>query len=265
MTELLTSPQVGRLLGVTATTVKRWQASGLLQSSLTPGGHHRFDRSQIERFLSEQSGASDDAAERLVGFMLEDAGPYALQGAMMELRGRLGSWWSVADELGKALAELGRQWQTGVLTIAEEHFATRRFQQALWACIATLPTPPQRPNCLLASAQGDDHTLGLSLAKLCLHEAGWNSMWLGSPTPTVVLVDAIDRYRPQIVAVTASGFSAQAETLKAQYEMIAGACRGCGATLVLGGEGAWPAKPSQGHRILAFADFAELLRMDRSN
>lgn len=263
MTELLTAPQVARLLGVTATTIKRWEASGLIESSLTPGGHHRFRRGEIERLLHMQGAQPDDTSHRLVELMLSGDEPFALQACMMELRGRLGAWFRVADELGKALAELGRQWETGVRTIAQEHVATRQFQQALWACMASLPSPPKRPSCLLAAAQGEDHTLGLSLAKLCLREAGWNTIWLGSPTPGAVLIEAIGNYQPQMVTVTASSFSSDSEDLEVQYRKIADACRQCGAEIVLGGQGSWPEKPSQGHRVRTFAEFAALLGRDR--
>ena len=263
MTEFLTAPQAARLLGVTATTVKRWEANGLIHGSLSPGGHRRFKRGEIERFIHSRGEQPDDIAHQLVELMMSDDGPFALQGFIMELRGRLGAWFRVADELGKALVELGRQWETGVRTIAQEHVATRRFQQALWACISSLPSPPKQPSCLLAAAEGHEHTLGLSLAKLCLREAGWNTIWLGSPTPIAALIEAIDRYRPTMVAVTASSFSCETIELKRQCKIIANACRGCGAEIVLGGEGAWPDRPAQGRRIRTFAEFAALLRRDQ--
>ena len=42
-----------------------------------------------------------------------------------------------------------------------------------------LPVGERGPVCLLACAEGDDHTLGLSLAELCLREAGWATLWAG--------------------------------------------------------------------------------------
>jgi hypothetical protein len=38
---------------------------------------------------------------------------------------------------------------------------------------------------VLAWAEGDEHTLGLPLAELCLVELGWTPLWLGARTPTV--------------------------------------------------------------------------------
>jgi excisionase family DNA binding protein len=263
MTELLTAPQVARLLGVTATTIKRWEASGLLEAHLTPGGHYRFKRDEIVRYRHAQSGQPDDLPGQLIELMLGGDDDFVLQGVIVQMRGRLGAWYRVADELGKALTELGRQWELGVRTVAEEHVATRRIQHALWACMASLPSPPGQPRCLLAAAQGEDHTLGLSLAKLCLREAGWNTIWLGSPTPGAVLIEAIGNYQPQMVTVTASSFSSDSEDLEAQYRKIADACRQCGAEIVLGGEGSWPDRPTHGHRVRTFAEFAALLGRDR--
>ncbi len=62
-----------------------------------------------------------------------------------------------------------------------------------------------------------------------------------------------------MVAVSASAWSGNAEILLRHCRTIASACRNCGATLVLGGEGAWPEKPSRGHRVRSFAEFATLL------
>jgi excisionase family DNA binding protein len=263
MTELLTAPQVARLLGVTATTVKRWEANGLLESSLTPGGHYRFKRGEIDRFRQAQGEQPDDIGSRLVELMLTGDDSFELQGALMEMRGRLGAWFHVAEEVGKALAVLGHQWETGSRTVADEHIATRRLQHALWVCISSLPSPSQQPICLLAAAEGDEHTLGLPLAKLCLREAGWKALWLGSPTPTDILVKAVEQYRPQMVAVSASANSNDSKSLEQQYRTIAHACRDCGAEIVLGGEGAWPDRPLQGSRVRTFAQFAELIGRSR--
>lgn len=47
--EYLTRSDVARLLGVSPNTVTRWAREGRLPSHLTLGGHHRFERSAIER------------------------------------------------------------------------------------------------------------------------------------------------------------------------------------------------------------------------
>jgi len=259
MTELMTAPEVARLLGVNATTIKRWVDQGRLQCAVTPGGHRRFERGEIERFLRGHGGRSRDVTFRFLEHLLQAGDVYGLQSVMLEMRAQLGAWWRVADGLGAALTELGRQWERGDCTISQEHEASRRFQQALWGCVAALPSPAGGPLCLLAALEGDGHTLGLSLADICLREANWASRWLGSPTPTLVLVEAVEHYRPRLVAMSASAYSRDVATLDRHHRTIAEACRRVGASLVLGGDGAWPQKPVIGHRVRTFEEFASVL------
>jgi len=259
MAALLTTPDVARLLGVTDTTVKRWIAQGRLQCVTTPGGHRRFERGEIERFRQALGGRSDDLEFQFLQHLLEGRDIFKLQSVLIEMRGRLGAWWRVADILGAALTELGQEWERGLCSIFQEHQASRRFQQALWGCVAGLPSPSQEARSLLAAVEGDEHTRGLSLAELCLREAGWKSLWLGSPTPTPVLIEAIQKSAPRMVAVSASVFSSDSAILDRHCRSIASACRQCGATLILGGRGAWPQSPAEGHRVHTFAEFAPLL------
>lgn len=52
--ELLTPSEVARLFKVDPKTVTRWAHSGKLVSITTPGGHKRFRRSEVEKFLGPQ-------------------------------------------------------------------------------------------------------------------------------------------------------------------------------------------------------------------
>jgi excisionase family DNA binding protein len=45
----LTRSEVSRLLGVSPNTVTRWAREGRLPCQVTLGGHHRFDREQVEQ------------------------------------------------------------------------------------------------------------------------------------------------------------------------------------------------------------------------
>ena len=194
MTELLTAPEAARLLGVNATTIKRWVDQGRLPCAVTPGGHRRFERREIERFFQAHGGGPQDMVSRLLERLLTGGDVHSLQSLMLDVRSKLGAWWRVADVLGATMAELGRQWERGNCTIFQEHEATQLFQQALWGCIAALPSPPDGPLCLLSAVEGDIHTLGLSLANICLREANWRSRWFGSPMPTSVLAEAVEHY-----------------------------------------------------------------------
>ncbi|MGH7870077.1 MAG: helix-turn-helix domain-containing protein, partial [Candidatus Dormibacteraceae bacterium] len=47
--------EAARLLGVTATTLRRWSDSGHLPRLTTPGGHRRFAREAVEALLPATS------------------------------------------------------------------------------------------------------------------------------------------------------------------------------------------------------------------
>lgn len=49
---LITTSDLARALGVDVSTVRRWVLSSKIKPSLTtPGGHHRFDLSQVREQL----------------------------------------------------------------------------------------------------------------------------------------------------------------------------------------------------------------------
>jgi excisionase family DNA binding protein len=52
--ELMTPGEVARLFGVDPKTVSRWANAGKISYRITPGGHRRFQASEIKAMLSAQ-------------------------------------------------------------------------------------------------------------------------------------------------------------------------------------------------------------------
>lgn len=65
---LLKPAEVANLLGVAPVTVRAWAAKGLFANRLTPGGHRRFARYEVERFARQRgmwmATASPSVAQR---------------------------------------------------------------------------------------------------------------------------------------------------------------------------------------------------------
>jgi excisionase family DNA binding protein len=256
MSDLITSAEAARLAGVGPTAIKRWADSGLLPCVKTAGGHRRFERQEVERFM--RNGAAVEESGDWSGWieaLTTDASVHLLQARLLEERARHGAWHLVADSLGDLLAELGRRWAAGRMSTIEEHIASAGLQRALASVTETIPVAPGAPRCLLASAEGDDHTLGLSLVELCLAEAGWRAEWAGGRTPSADVVDRLGTGAIGMVALSASAASSNARVLGDAARQVGEACRAAGVPLVLGGAGAWPDSPPSGRRFRALPPF----------
>jgi excisionase family DNA binding protein len=255
MDDFVSTREVARLAGVGPSAVKRWADAGELPCSRTAGGHRRFARAEVERFLGRQApGAASARRDPWTEALLDARDPLGLEARLLAERARTGAWHRVAETTGAALATLGTLWRTGELSIVEEHLASERLSRALARAGEAIPLGAGAPWALLAAAEGDDHTLGLALAELVLREAGWATLWAGRRTPTAELAAAVSRGGAQLLAVSASEASRDAVGLRREAEALGRACRVAGIPLVLGGGGAWPERPRYGLRLRSFEE-----------
>jgi excisionase family DNA binding protein len=262
--ELLTSTEVARLLGVGPTTVKRWTDAGVIRCIKTPGQHRRIPRSEVDRLLLHTDGAAAlNRVAEWIGLLTGDGGVHALQSELLMDRTRLGSWWKVGELVGNVIEEIGRGWEQGTISILEEHLASTRLGRALARVSEELPTASGAPRCLLVSALGDEHTLGLSLVELCLRELGMATRWAGARTPIAEIVAVLERREIEIVLVSASSASVHAPPLVEQTRALGEACRRAGAQLILGGRGGWPEAPLDALRYHTLGELHRAL-LDRS-
>lgn len=196
--------------------------------------------------------------ERWCDRLLQEAGPYALHAALLEERARLGTWYRVADFVGDVLEDLGSRWARDECSVIDEHAASHHLTTVLDQVAAVIAVAAGAPRCVLATAEGDTHSLGLSLAEIAAREAGWECLWVGSP----ITLDELTNGLPadcQLLAVSASSASCDADELSRQAGIMADACGARGIRLVLGGSGAWPDKPSYGVRLRSFEEFHDVL------
>ena len=295
MDEFLTTAEAARAAGVGVSSIKRWADRNLIRVIRTPGGHRRVDRKDLIRFLRESSGAGDgrrslqesrtsqpsdlprarpldssfhdefDPEDQPQSYraaywadIMQDADLFSLQGFLLQARGRLGSWHAVADEAAEGLSELGRRWAQGDLTILEEHVASENLSRALTALMESMPRPTYAPECLLACPSWETHTLGLSFLQLCLREAGWRVLWVGS-APVSELNRVAASGELDMIALSASAASPEQKKLDEVAEQLGAACAQSGTRLVLGGRGAWPDQPACGTRLHSFGQFSSFL------
>jgi len=260
---LLSTAEAARFMGVGPTSVKRWADTGLLPCVRTAGGHRRFTRGALEHFARLQSHEEPtiDGVSRWIDILLSEM---SHELSLLRARGRVASWRQVAEELDPVLTEIGLRWARGELTIGQEHIASERLARALARITESLPLLPNAPICLLACVQSEGHTLGLSLAELCLRELGWTSKWLGAWTPTEAITDEVrSDERIRMVGLSASEGCLDPALLRQVEAAVGGVCRERGVALVLGGRGPWPQAPKHGVRFGGFHELDALQKQFR--
>lgn len=266
MDELVSSGEAARILGVAASTVKRWADTGQLECVKTIGRHRRFRRAEVEALAersrdaaarfpidSEQRSRIDPGTDML-RLLLGERPVADVFAALCGERKRLGAWYRVADDVGEVLNEIGGRWRDGRLSVMEEHVASERLTRALVMCIESIPVASDSPAALLITAEHEDHTLGLSLVELALRELGWRSIWAGRRTPIAEARRFVAGGEVELVCVSASILSGDAFDLRRQTDELIAACKPFGVQIVFGGRGAWP-EPSYGHRHETFEEF----------
>jgi len=109
-----------------------------------------------------------------------------------------------------AMYELGRLWEKGAITVADEHLATALTHRVLAAL-----RPPAfvdqafegdspRERVMLAAVQGEQHALGLRMVADLLEDAGYQTIYLGADVPTGALLQAIDSLTPTLLGLSAT-------------------------------------------------------------
>lgn len=117
------------------------------------------------------------------------------------------------DVIGPALAEVGHQWETGRMTIADEHLATGIAYDVMKLVGRTATKYPRRSRerVLLAAVGGENHVTGLRMIGDLAEGAGFDVRYLGAAVPVDTIADIVAKHRPEIVglSVTMAGPAGQ--------------------------------------------------------
>jgi len=170
--------------GVSAAEAARLAASGT-QSPAAPGpagdvaaDHARRLGAALERFNETDANAIlDDALAR---FTIE----------------------AVAARVLSVMHEIGRRWEGGEISVAQEHFATGVLRGRMLA-LGRNWGAGVGPLALLACPPGERHDLGLIAFGVVLREQGWRITFLGSDTPIETIADAAGDLHPAAVVLAA--------------------------------------------------------------
>ena len=262
MSDWIGTKKAMEMLGVGSTTIKRWANENRLPHIRTAGGHRRFRRSDVERILRQPSRtvANNVSIDEWTGRLVANTSVAVIRDELTKLRGRLGSWFAVADFLGSVLQHIETGWPAGDHATLDEQLAAGRLNLALAVVSSSFRIADEAPICLAASPPGEQQVLGLSLVRTCLRSEGIDVLWVGVHARAHELVSHARTWNRRCIGLSASRSPEDRASLARAYRAIAAACEEQSIELVLGDEGAPPAQPSHGHRCHSFQDLHRILQ-----
>lgn len=162
--------------------------------------------------MTDQEPQANRALARLLAQRyaqaLRDADPVAAEEAIdVALQAGFAGPAVCSRVIAPAMRWIGDLWERDSISVADEHLATAITHHLLGRLQASLFPPPHRTEAataLLACAEGEQHTLGLSMMADVLRSRGWRVLELGASVPTEALVAAIDRHSPHLVGFSAT-------------------------------------------------------------
>lgn len=105
----------------------------------------------------------------------------------------------------RAQREIGRLWQVGEITVAEEHLASASSEWVMAHLVLKAPHKPRKDRSLVAtSVGGDTHSFGVRLVADSFELDGWRTYYLGASTPLVDLVQTVVDHKADLVALSAN-------------------------------------------------------------
>ncbi len=104
--------------------------------------------------------------------------------------------------IARSLVEVGRLWQAGQISVADEHIATAVAQSVLASFYPSFPWVATGPKGIVACVEGERHELGARMAADLLVCDGWNVLYVGGDVPLAALVELVVRTRPVFVGLS---------------------------------------------------------------
>jgi DNA-binding transcriptional MerR regulator len=258
--------ELSRRSGVSPELLRAWERRyGLLQPERTAGGLRLYTGDDLDRVRAMQRHmengldareAADLAREaargRVAGAALDPAAERAHLARVMDAFDEPAAQARIDDLLARTtidallseivipyLRELGQRWESGEVSIAQEHFASNLLRGRLLG-LARGWGRGAGPRALLACPEGERHDLGLIAFGLALRERGWRIDYLGSDTPLASIAETAEAIEPDLLVLSAVAPEPLADLRslpRAQRVAVAGpGARGSDADLVLTGD-----------------------------
>lgn len=149
----------------------------------------------------------EPAASPLVGRLLTALADYdeaAAERILDEVLERLDLDEAIASVLMPFLVEVGERWESGAISVTQEHFASHLVRSRLTASAVDVMPTEDGPTVVVACAPGERHDIAPLAFSVLMRRTGWQVRYLGADTPMADLAFACRRIQPDLVVVAAS-------------------------------------------------------------
>jgi methanogenic corrinoid protein MtbC1 len=211
--------------GVPPDTIRKWeQRYGVLRPARTSGGQRRYSEVDVARVewlkaRLEEGYRIGEAAALLGSGEAVVLSPGHLRAAIVEAASNsdVDALARLVDQalalpsleesfvevLGPALIEVGDNWASGDLSVAQEHLASATVRAALQKLLADARAGV-RGTAVLACAPGERHEIGLLMLAVLLRGDGWQVAYLGADTPLHEAVSFAERLSADLLCLSAT-------------------------------------------------------------
>lgn len=251
----LSPKQLGKAIGVSESSLKRWIDDGQIAVTRTTGGHRRIELSEAVRFVrhrgysvsdpavlglsasAERSGRADDGqlADRLHDLLINGKDKQFIASVTrLYLDGRTLAE-LIDGPIREAMRRLGVLWLEDPDGVGIEHRATDICIRTL-GYLHTLVKPPagDAPLAVGGAPPGDMHLIPSLCVSLVLAEQGWREVNLGANTPWDQLVSVARREQAALVWLS---MTAEPKTeLAPKVDELATALQPLPCQLIVGGQ-----------------------------
>jgi MerR family transcriptional regulator, light-induced transcriptional regulator len=230
---ILSTADVASLLKVNESTIKRWTEKGILHCYKTPGGHRKYSQEDVAAFIDhygykvdEPVAPKETAAQPVLpvsadyAILTKDHASLASVLTEILLRGndeetyqflnllRINRY-TLVELYDKIIAEslrrIGSLWVERVVNIEQEHIATNCMLTAIRRLQTVIPKKERTGMTALCGCfEGEFHEVGVTCVRNVLDAEGWNTIYLGTNLPVESFIQAVGRYRPQLVCVSST-------------------------------------------------------------
>jgi len=109
-----------------------------------------------------------------------------------------------SDVLQSCMYEIGKLWENGKISVAQEHLASAMVGRAMFQAFQKCsPSQEDKGKAIITASPNEYHEIGTHMIADLLELDGWDVIYLGANTPKNALLDMVRNDKPFFVGISA--------------------------------------------------------------